>query len=76
MIFKFQIFLSNGRVSASGVVANVLDCDIILSEFEPVLKYQVHFQVNIPKERCEYFYPLSSGLNSNTAVILHGWFWK
>ena len=32
--------------SLRGVVANVLDCDIIVSEFEIQSRYYVHFQIN------------------------------
>ena len=35
------------RGSPRGLVANVLDCDIVVSEFEFQLRYYVHFWTNI-----------------------------
>ena len=32
--------------SLCGVLANVLDCDILVSEFELPSRYYVHFQIN------------------------------
>ena len=34
--------------SSRFVVANVLDCDIVVSEFKLELRYYVHFRTNIP----------------------------
>ena len=34
------------RGNPRGVVANVLDCDIVVSEFELLSRYYVHFRTN------------------------------
>ena len=36
--------------SSRGVVDNVLDCDIVVSEFELQSRYDVHFRSNIIKK--------------------------
>ena len=40
-----------------GVVANVMDCDIVVSEFEFQLRYYVLFRTNILGENYEPPYP-------------------
>ena len=37
--------------SLRGAVANVLDNDIVVSEFELQSRYHVHFQSNTPEEK-------------------------
>ena len=49
------------------VVANVLNCDIVLSEFELQLRYSAYVQLILMGKPS---YPSSSGLNSFTAVLL------
>ncbi len=58
--------------SLCSVEANVLDYDIVVSEFEFQSRYYVHFRTNAPWERSEPLYPPSYGLNSITAVLLEG----
>ena len=43
VIVKFEIFEYKWG-SPSGVVANVLECDIVVSEFELRSRYYVHFR--------------------------------
>ena len=43
--FNFRLFSERG--SPHNVVANVLDCDIVISEFEFQLSYYAHFWTNI-----------------------------
>ena len=53
------------RENPCGVVANVLKCDITVSEFE------LHsLSDNYPLERCEPPYPTNFGLNSTTSFLL------
>ena len=54
-----------------GVVANVLDCYVVISEFEPDYRTNVHFQT-YPCERQELSYspPHNKWLNSTTSVLL------
>ena len=44
--------------SPRSVVANVLDCDIVVSEFEHQSRYYVHFWTNTLLEMYELPYPL------------------
>ena len=41
----------------SGIMANVLDCNIIVSEIELHLHYYIHFQTNALLEKYEPPYP-------------------
>ena len=41
-----MMMMMNIKGSPSCVVANVLDCDIVVSEFELQSRYYVHFQTN------------------------------
>ena len=52
-------------------MANVSNCDIVLNEFEPQMRYYEYFQINTfmkcmnpPKPSC--------GLNITTTIILRG----
>ena len=45
-----------------GVVANVLDCDIIISEFELQSIHYVLFRTKYLRERYELSYPLQLGV--------------
>ena len=58
----------------AGVVANVLDCDIVVTEFEVESRCYVHFQINILAE-CMNSFQSMYGLNSTTTIILLGWLW-
>ena len=57
------------------VVANVLDCSMVVSEFELQSCYYVHFRTNTLGEKYETLYPLRYGFNSITAVLLLRWYW-
>ena len=48
--------------SLRGAVANVLDCDILISEFEQQTLYYVHFRANI----------FGKGINSVISSVM-GW---
>ena len=48
-----------------GVVANVLDCDIIVHKFEHQSRYYVHFQINTLRKGMNLF--ICFGLNSTTS---------
>ena len=52
-----------------GVVVNVLDCDIVVSEFELQSRYHVHIRINALGKDMNPFIP-SGGLNTTRAVIL------
>ena len=43
-------------ICVSGEVANVLDCDIVVSKFKFQSSYCVHFQTNDLWESCEFLY--------------------
>ena len=55
-----------GRLSPYVVVANVLDCDIIVSEFEIQSCYYVYFWMNKLRKGT---YSLSFGLNSMNNIL-------
>ena len=57
-----------------GVVDNLLDCDIVVSEFEPQLQYSVHFQTNRFRKGMSHLSP-TNGLNSTITVLLQRWLW-
>ena len=57
------------------VEANVLNRDILVSEFELQSCYYIHFRTNIHGKGMNLLFPLSYGLNSSTTVILQGWIW-
>ena len=59
------IFLNRFEESPPRVVANVLDCDIVVSEFELQSCYYVHFW-----ESYEPLIPTNYGLNITTTVLL------
>ena len=53
-----------------GVVVNVLDCDIVVSEFELQLRYYVQFWTNNLGKGMKPIYPFSSvGLKRTTTVF-------
>ena len=63
-------------------MANVLNCNIVVSELRLYSCYYIHFQINTLGETHELSYPFSYGLNSTTsstwmALILnnlHVWY--
>ena len=50
-------------------MANELDIDLNVSEFEPKSRYYIHFWTNALWEKYKPPYPQSSWLNSITAVL-------
>ena len=49
------------RGSTLGVVAYVLDFDIVVSKIELQSHYCIHFRTNAPKEKYETSYPQAMG---------------
>ena len=66
--------LSSGSVH--GVVANLLDYNIIVRKFKLQLLYYVYFWTNAPLEE-RYEPPLSPSYEGNgtTTVLLQSWLW-
>ena len=56
-------------------MANILDCDILASEFELKLRYYVQFWTNTLGKGMNPFILPSYGLNSATTVLLKEWLW-
>ena len=52
-----------------GVVAYVLDCDIIISKFKLQSCYYIHFQTNILWKGMNSLIPPCYGLNSSTTSL-------
>ena len=63
------------RASPCGILVNMLDYNITVSEFELQSCYYVHFQTNTIGKGIQSPYPSSYGLNSTTTVLLRGWLW-
>ena len=61
--------------SLCGVVANVLDCNIVVSEFKLKSHYCVDFKINTHGKDIKPSYTPSYMLNSTTTVQLKGWIW-
>ena len=61
------------------VVVNVLNCNIVISEFELLLLscYNIFpkFSGKYCWERYEALYPTSYGINSTSIILLQGWLW-
>ena len=56
-----------------GLLAKVLDCNILVSDFKLQLCNYIHFWTNnFGKNRNTYTHSLSDGLNSTTPVFLKG----
>ena len=55
-------------------MANVLDYDHEICEFEFQPRNNIHFRTNTLRKGMKLSYPSSYGLNSITAV-LEGWLW-
>ena len=53
-----------------GSMANVLDCDIVVSESELQLRYYVHFRTKTLRKGMNTPYPYSYNLDSTTTVLL------
>ena len=57
------------------VVANVLDSDIVVNEFELQTHYYVHFWTNNLGKDVIYHIPISYQLISTITVLLQTWLW-
>ena len=57
-----------------GVVVNVLNRDIIVSEFEFLSFFCVYFRV-MPLGKVGIPLPTNYGVNNITTILLQGWFW-
>ena len=55
-----------------GLVANVLDYDIVLSEFKPLSLYYAHFLTYTIEKDMNLPYLLGYGFNSKNALLLEG----
>ena len=62
-------------VRPRGVVANVLDFDIVVIEFELQSHYYVHFQIHTVRKGMNNLIHYIFVLNSTTTVLLEGWIW-
>ena len=58
-----------------GVVANILESDIIISEFKLQLHYYIHFHTDTTWKGIEPLYSPSYGLNNIITALLQGWLW-
>ena len=61
--------------SPHDVVANMLDCDIIVNKFKLHSCYYVHFQANTLGKGMNILILPSYVLNSTTTVFLQEWLW-
>ena len=57
-----------------GIVANILDCDVVVSEFELKSGYYVNFRGNTVENVCNPLFP-NNKLNSTITVLLQRWIW-
>ena len=57
------------------VMVKVLDCGIVVNEFELQLHYYINFWTDTLGKGNEPSYPSIYGLDSTTTVLLEGWFW-
>ena len=58
------------------IVANVLDCDIKVNEFELQSHYYVPFWTNTPGKGMNLLIPPTYELDSTKIVLLQGWLWN
>ena len=59
-------------VSPHGVVVKVLDCDIVVSEFNFQFSCYIHFQTNTHGKGMNTLSLPSSELNNTTSILLFG----
>ena len=57
--------------SPYGIMANVMDCNFVVSEFKFQLCY-IHLQINTLEKAMNTLVPFIYGLNSTTTVLLQG----
>ena len=79
-MFNFSAILLNQAPfvllggSLSGMVTNVLDCDIIVNQFEPLSCYFIYFLTNTLGKGINPFLTCCR-LNITTTVFLQSWLW-
>ena len=64
--------IPNCKGNLRGVMANVLDCDIVVNEFELKSGYYVPFQTNTLGKGMNSLIPSNYDFNSTTKVLLQG----
>ena len=62
-------FIVCNNIRPHGLVTNMLDCDIVVSEFEVQSRYNVHFRTNTLRKVMNPLIPLNYELNSTTTVL-------
>ena len=55
--------------SPRGAMVKVMECGIVVSEFEPQLRYYIHFRANTLGKSMNHPYPPSYVLNNTTTVL-------
>ena len=58
-----------------GIVSNMLNCDMAVSNFELQSCYNIHFRTNIRKKGMKPLTP-QFWVKSTAAVLLQGWLWN
>ena len=70
----FNQYVVYKRNKWCGVVANVLDCDIVVCEFEHQSCYWIHFRTNTTGKGMNHpSYPTRCGLHTNSYVLRKEW---
>ena len=65
-----SVSLNLVRVCPRGVMVKVLDCEIVVSEFELQSRYYVHFRTNTLEKGMYPPYPSSYGLSDTITALL------
>ena len=69
--YMFLVYIMpNKKGCPRGVMAQAIDCEIVVSEFEFHSRYYAHLWVSY-----EPPYPPCFGLNSTSTVLLERWLW-
>ena len=75
-LFVLRIITWNSRNTTSGVVADVLDCDTVVREFELQLRYCIHFMTNTLRKGMNPTVPIPDNyLKRTIIVLLRWWLW-
>ena len=76
LVFMIVTYITVISIIIVGVVlvVKVLDCGIVVSEFELQSHYYVHFRTNTLGKGMTPPYSPNYGLNNTTAVV-EGWLW-
>ena len=69
---KKQVYKKVGG-SSDSLVSNMLNCDIVVSEFKLQSQCCVHFQTNILGKGMNLLILSSNELNNTITVLLQGW---